>query len=114
MSRTIKLRATRNRGQSSTLFPDLKESISGKDIPLVLIDDHVYPLLKWLMKAFPDNGRLSCEQKVFNYRVSRARVVVEHSFGRLKGRWRCLLKRLDIDVREVSELVAACCVLHNM
>ena len=25
-----------------------------------------------------------------------------------------MLKRLDIDVRDVSELVAACCVLHNI
>ena len=86
-----------HRRQSNTLFPDVKESISGKDISLVLLGDPAYPLLQWLMKAFPDNGRLSCEQKLFNYRLSKAHVVVEHSYGRLKGRWRCLLKRLDID-----------------
>ena len=40
--------------------------------------------------------------------------MVEHAYGRLKGRWRCLLKRLDVSVRDVPELVAACCVLHNM
>ena len=66
------------------------------------------------MKAFPDNGRLTSQQKLFNYRLSRARVVVEHAYGRLKGRWRCLLKRIDIDVRNVPELIAACCTLHNI
>ena len=54
-----------------------------------------YPLLPWLMKAFPDTGNSSRQQKIFNYRLSKARVVVEHSYGKLKGRWRCLLKRLD-------------------
>jgi len=27
---------------------------------------------------------------------------------------RCLLKRLDVNVSDVPELVAACCVLHNI
>ena len=31
-----------------------------------------------------------------------------------KGRWRCLLKRLDVNVYDVPQLVAACCVLHNI
>ena len=66
------------------------------------------------MKAHPNNGHLTTEQKQFNYRLSKARVVVEHCYGRLKGRWRCLLKRLDVDVGDVPEVVAACCVLHNI
>ena len=80
----------------------------------MLLGDPAYPLLKWLMKAFPDNGRLSRQQKQFNYRLSRARGVVEYCCGRLKGRWRCLLKRLDVAVCDAPELVAACCVLHNI
>jgi hypothetical protein len=66
------------------------------------------------MKAFPDNGRLSRQEKHFNYRLSRARVVVEHSYGRLKGRWRCLLKRLDVATCDVPKVIAASCVLHNI
>ena len=69
------------RGQSNMLFPDQRELIAGRDIPLVLLGD---PLLPWLMKAFPNNGRHSQEQKTFNYSLSKARVVVEHSYRRLK------------------------------
>ena len=87
--------------------------ICGKDIPIVLIGDPAYPLLPWLIKAFPDNGSLSQQQCTFNYRLSNARVIVEHSYGRLKGRWRCLLKRIDVDIGNVPTLVSACTVLHN-
>ena len=102
------------RGQSGNLLPDWKEQIDGKDVPLIILGDPAYPLLPWLMKAYPNNGHLTREQKRFNYRLSKARVVVEHGYGRLKGRWRCLLKRLDVDVRDVPELVTACCILHNI
>ena len=102
------------KGQNAQLLPNWTESIGGIDNLLVILGDSAYPLLSLLMKAFPDNGRLSQQQKTFNYRLSRARVVVEHAYGRLKGRWRCLLKRLDVSVRDVPELVAACCVLHNI
>ena len=102
------------RGQDGTLFPDWKETICNKEIPLLVLGDPAYPLLSWLMKAFPDNGSLSRQQKTFNYRLSKARVVVEHAYGRLKGRWRCLLKRNDILIHDLPKLVAACCVLHNV
>ena len=102
------------KGQNKELLPSWTESLGGRDVPLVILGDPAYPLLPWVMKAFPDNGRLSSNQKTFNYRLSRARVSVEHAYGRLKGRWQCLLKRLDINIRDVPELVAACCTLHNI
>ena len=100
------------RGQAGTLFPDSKKSIAGKEIPLVL-GDPAYPLLPWLIKAFPDNGSLSQEKKAFNYRLSKALVVVEHVYGQLKRQWRCLLKRNDVLVDHLPKLVAAC-MLHNI
>ena len=90
------------------------ENIDDVDVPLVMLGDPAYPLLQWLMKGFPDNGNLTRLEKRFNYRLSKARVVVEHTYGRLKGRWRCLLKRLDVATDSVPGLVGACCVLHNM
>ena len=55
-----------------------------------------------------------CDQRRFNYRLSRARVAVEDAYGRLKGQWRCLSKRNDTDVSDLPDLIAACCVLHNL
>ena len=41
-------------------------------------------------------------------------MVVENAFGRLKGHWRCLMKRLDSQLENVSKIVATCVVLHNI
>lgn len=39
---------------------------------------------------------------------------IERAFGMLKGRWRVLLKRVDVHLRNVPDLVSTCLVLHNM
>ena len=70
--------------------------------------------LPWVMKAYPNTGHLTQQKKCFNYNLSKTRVTIEHSYGRLKGRWRCLLKRLDVDINDVPTIVTTCCVLHNM
>lgn len=66
------------------------------------------------MKPFPDNGRLNDGQKTFNYRQSRARMVIENAFGRLKGRWRVLLKKMEVSIDIAPIIISACCVLHNL
>ena len=83
-------------------------------VPLVILGDPAYLALPWLMKPYQETARTTDSQKKFNYRQSRARMVVENAFGRLKGRWRCLLKRLDFKLENVPYMVSACVVLHNM
>ena len=61
-----------------------------------LIGDAAYPFLTWLMKAFRETPQTTAEAKHFNYRLSRARMVVENAFGRLKGRFRLLRKSCDL------------------
>ncbi|KAF0047507.1 hypothetical protein F2P81_001140 [Scophthalmus maximus] len=76
------------------------------------IGDPAYPLQDWLMKPFSDTGRLTPEQH--NYRLSSALSVVEMCFGRLKGRWRCLIKRYDCKLELSKKKALTCCVLRNI
>ena len=66
------------------------------------------------MKAYPENENTRRWQRHFNYRLSRARMSVENTFGRWKGRFRRFLKRVDMEVASATYLVAASCILHNI
>ena len=102
------------KGNNKTLFPDVRERIGDQDVPIVILGDPAYPLLPWLLKAYPENPNTPQSQRVFNYRLSRARMTVENTFGRWKGRFRRFSKRIDMEVPGVVNLTAASCVLHNM
>ena len=99
---------------NGTLLPDWSRNIGGVNVPLLILGDPAYPLLSWLMKPYLDNAGTTLRERNFNYRQSRARMVVENAFGRLKGRWRCLLKRTDYHVSNVPDVIASCVTLHNV
>ena len=96
------------------LYPVSTKNICGVNVGYYVLGDSAYPLQNWLLKPFPDNGRLTTEQQTYNKKTSRVRVVVENAFGRLKGRWRCLMKRNDSDIQLTKSMVLTCCTLHNL
>ena len=101
------------KGSNGTLLPNWK-CINGVDVPLLILEDLAYPLIPWLMNPYLEKASTTAKERNYKYRQSRARMVVENAFGQLKGRWRCLLKRLDVHVSNIPNVIGSCVVLHNI
>lgn len=100
--------------EHSHILPNKTITVSDTHIPLYMIGDSAYPLKSWLMKPFPHNTELTTQQRNYNYRICRARIVTEIAYGRLKARWRRLLKRNDMSIDNIPHVITAACVLHNI
>lgn len=81
----------------------------------VVVGDEAFPLTTYLLRPYSRNYLRDNEpNKIFNYRLSRARRVVENAFGILAARWRCFRKNLEVQPEFVDKIVLSSCCLHNM
>lgn len=78
----------------------------------VIVGDAAFPLKKYLLKPYP-GAQLNVAEKVFNYRLSRARRISENAFGILVARFRVFEKPIPTNVDTVDAIVCAACALHN-
>ena len=76
------------------------------------LGDSTYSLLLFLMKEYPKSGKDEREQ-YFDYRLSSAHMVIENAFGRLKGRFGCLRRPMDVNIKELPHLIMSIFILHN-
>lgn len=81
-------------------------------IPYYIVGDDIFPLKPWLMKPYAQRN-LEQDQRVFNYRLSRARRTIENAFGILAARWRIFHRSIRGDVDTVDAIVKATVCLHN-
>ena len=99
--------------QDNDLIQNIGQQVGKSIIPPLILGDSAFPLQPWLMKPYT-NAVLTPEQRNFNYRLSRARMVTEGAYGQLKGRWRALLRKSESSAAEVKKAALACMVLHNI
>ena len=84
-----------------------------QDAPYFFIGDDAFALRETMMKPYSQRG-LDNEERIFNYRISRARRVVENAFGILANRFQVLLSTMQHSPSTVKIMTKACIVLHNL
>lgn len=77
-----------------------------------IIEDDAFPLRNDIMKPLSHRS-LEPSVKIFNYRLSPARRVVENAFGILANRLRVFLTTISLDPEHVDYVILASCILHN-
>lgn len=82
------------------------------DVPYFLVGDSAFPLKVYLMKPYSGEF-LPGEQIIFNYRLTRARRVVENAFGIMSARWRIYRRPINACQTTVNAIVKATVCLHN-
>lgn len=75
-------------------------------IPYVVVADDAFPMKPYLMKPFSFRNQVM-PQRVFNYRLSRARRIVENVFGICVARFRILRTPMEVAPDKVTNIVLA-------
>ena len=101
--------------QEGTINLPLPEPLpnDNEDTPYFFIGDDAFPLREHMLKPYSARY-LNQDQLVFNYRMSRARRVVENLFGIMAHRFRCLLTTLEVTPENAISISKACLTLHNL
>lgn len=86
--------------------------VNGHMLPFTLLGDDIFALKPWLQKPFPGKN-VDEDEKVYNYRLSRARRTVENAFGILRARWRIFSRPIKGKLDLIDGVVKACVCLHN-
>ncbi|CAN7938463.1 unnamed protein product [Ixodes hexagonus] len=84
-------------------------------MPFFFVGDEAFPLRTYLMRPYPRKSQFeqTHQRRIFNYRLSRARRVVENTFGIMAQRWRILRRPFKATNENVTRIVSACVALHN-
>ena len=102
------------RAENRNILCSPADVIEGLRIRPLILADSASPLKDWLIKPYIFSANLTRSEKRFSRRLSASRSTVERGFGLLKAKWRCLLKRLDHEIENISNVIIACFILHNI
>ncbi|XP_012522028.1 protein ALP1-like [Monomorium pharaonis] len=85
----------------------------GSVLPYCLVGDEAFPLKSYLLRPYPGRDGLIPKQSIYNYRLSRARRMIENTFGILASQWRIYRKPIIANPKNAKIMISATICLHN-
>jgi len=65
------------------------------------VADDAFPLRNYMLKHYSRIRRLTITQKIFNYRLSMVRRILENAFGILNSKFRILENPIPLSLKNV-------------
>ncbi|XP_075538681.1 uncharacterized protein LOC142573058 [Dermacentor variabilis] len=97
----------------SDSFQHPTAAIEGVHVLPIILCDQAFSLTCNLQKPYA-NALPNTPEHAFNYNLSKSRRIVENAFGRMKARFRFVMKRMECSLDTARLVIRACCVLHNV
>ncbi|KAL0107403.1 hypothetical protein PUN28_015743 [Cardiocondyla obscurior] len=85
---------------------------SNIEMPYYFVADEAFPISKRIMRPYPGYF-LDKKKSIFNYRLSRARRIIENTFGILVSRWRIFQRNISMNPEHVDAIIMSAINLHN-
>ncbi|XP_072254366.1 uncharacterized protein [Pyxicephalus adspersus] len=86
---------------------------SGEPMPYVFVADEAFGLSETILRPYPTRN-ITPIRKIFNYRLIRARRMIDGAFGILASKWRVFYAPIQLEANFVEDIIKAACVLHNV
>ena len=85
---------------------------TGEVLPYCMVADAAFPLKPSIMRPYPGKS-LFRQEKIFKYRLSRARRVIENTFGTMSSKWRVFRRPITAYSDKAALITKVTCCLHN-
>lgn len=82
-------------------------------VPYVILGDQAFELNNYTMTPFRGTPPVGSLERIFNYRLSRARRVVENAFGLSSSVFRVLRKPILLQPEKAKKVILTVAYLHN-
>ncbi|KAJ8930109.1 hypothetical protein NQ314_017120 [Rhamnusium bicolor] len=94
------------------LAATLRFLATDENLNFVFVGDEAFALHNYILKPYSQK-ELTHDKRVFNYRLSRCRNVVENTFGFIASVFRILHTKISVSPQNINYIVLAICILHN-